>query len=95
MNLMKYFKAYWSENRGDEYSDWGGATYFFEIDVDLYPTKQIEVYDNAYVLKYDSNHFYDEYGMLGDQALEIGLEFTEISQEEFEKVWNSHIAINK
>lgn len=83
-----YFKRYWSESRGDEYDAWGGAMYYFETDEEGCPVRQIEVYDNGMRLRYDNQHWSDQYEVLGDQALEVSeFESYQISQNEFEQVW--------
>jgi hypothetical protein len=92
---LRYFRRHWAENRGDRYSGWGEATYFLETDGQLYPTRQMEVYENGTVLKYDSPEREDDYGFLSYVQLDAG-EFApfEITKEEFEDAWNSRVAIN-
>lgn len=87
---MHYFKRNWPECRGDQFDDWGTSTWYIETDDDLWSTRQIEVYANGRILRYDAEHWHDEYGMLGDQALDAQ-EFASyaIPREEFEQVWNS------
>ncbi len=53
------------------------------------PIKQIEIYSNGKVLKYDEANPEDKYGFLGDQELDLDefKEFT-ISKDEFESIWN-------
>lgn len=91
---MRYFKFYWDENRGDEYSDWGNSFWYNEFDEEFYATKQMRIYDNGNVLKYDLERIDDEFGCLAEGIIDIGSESQEISKEEFEAVWNSHIALN-
>ena len=91
---MRYFKYYWNENRGDQFSDWGKSTWYNEVDEEFYATRQMEIYDNGNVLKYDLENIDDEFGFLAEGVLEIGLESVEISKEEFETAWNSQIAVN-
>lgn len=95
---MRYFKYRWKEPRGDKYDDWGFITFYHEVDEDFYPTRQLEVYDNGNVLKYDLQHLDDEFGMLADQSLEDALEDSdtfEISGNEFEDVWAAKTALNR
>lgn len=91
---MRYFKFFWNENRGDKYSDWGNSTWYHEVDEEFYAIRQLTIYDNGNITKYDLEHLDDEFGLLAEGVLEIGSESEEISKEEFEAVWTSYIAIN-
>ena len=85
---MKYIKVEWNETRGDEYDFWGLSIWFLELDGENYPVRQIEVYRNGNRLKYDSVKMTDDFGMLGDQAIEIEeMNGIEISHSEFESQW--------
>tara|TARA_R110000744_G_scaffold38995_1_gene88881 strand:- start:82 stop:357 length:276 start_codon:yes stop_codon:yes gene_type:complete len=85
---MKYFKAEWNESRGDEYDSWGTSIWFLELDEENNPIRQIEVYQNGNILKYDSIKMTDDFGMLGDQAKQIEeMNGIELSQSEFESQW--------
>jgi len=88
---MKYYKRNWDETRGDEFDSWGKSILYFETDKSGLPNKQIEVYQNGKILKYDRTKLEDEFGGLGDQVLDIE-EYSEfeISKEEFEKIWNQN-----
>ncbi|HEX9960521.1 MAG TPA: hypothetical protein VGB00_06295 [Pyrinomonadaceae bacterium] len=95
---MRYFKFRWNEARSDKLADWGFITVYHEVDEDFYPTRQLEVYDNGNVLKYDLRHLDDEFGGLADQSLEDALEdldTLEISKDEFEDVWAAKKALNR
>jgi len=85
---MRYFKRKWNERRGDQYDNWGSSTFFIETDASGFPSRKIEKYDNGIVLKYGDKKTEDEYGMLGDQDLDLE-EFGEfeISKTEFENEW--------
>jgi len=97
--MKRYFKYRWEETRDDKYDDWGFSTWFSEFDEELYATRQIEIYDNGNVLKYDENLLADEFGMLGEKSLTDGeLEESgsiEISKTEFEKKWSNLKAFNR
>ena len=55
---------------------------------DGYPTRQIECYENGNRLKYHSQKMFDDYGGLGDQALDLrDFEEFEIERTEFEEEW--------
>ena len=87
---MRYFKRKWNETRGDQYDNWGTSIFFIETDNSGFPSRQIEKYDNGIVLKYGDKKTEDEFGMLGDQDLDLE-EFGEfeISKTEFETEWES------
>jgi len=80
---MKYYKRQWNETRGGEYDNWGTSMWYFEIDEDGYPNKQIEKYEKGKVLKYDLENMEDKFGSLGDQSIDFE-EFAEfeITKEE-------------
>jgi len=86
----RYFKKFWNENTGDELTDsWGNSIYYFETDLNLSVTKQLQLFQNGKILKYDDQHLEDEFGFLTDQPLDIQ-EFSndEIIKAEFYEFWN-------
>jgi hypothetical protein len=93
---LRYFKRRWDEPRGDKYDSWGLSTWYFEVGGDGYPTRQLEQYDGGASLKYDETYLEDEFGGLGDQALDLQ-EFApfEIDGTAFEKAWASSVARNR
>ena len=85
---MNYFKQFWDENRGDEYSSWGTSTWYFETNDSDNILKQIEVYENGKVSKYSEDFLEDEFGGLGDQKLTIDdCEGESISKDDFYILW--------
>ena len=88
---MKYYKRNWEESRGDEFDDWGKSIWYFETNNSGLPTKQIEVYENGKILKYDQTKMEDNFGGLGDQELDLD-EFSEfeITELKFNTVWNEN-----
>jgi hypothetical protein len=58
--------------------------------------RQLEQYDSGDILKYDETHIEDEFGQLGEKALDLE-DFApfEIDQTAFEKVWSSSVARNR
>lgn len=54
-----------AESRGDEFDAWGHSVWYFEVDNDGRPVRQIEVYDTGPVLRYRPGHEEDQYGALG------------------------------
>jgi hypothetical protein len=88
--VVRFFRRRWDESRGDEFDDWGPATYLFEVDVDMWPTQQIEVYDFGPILRYGPEHVEDEHGGLGEVRLDELEDWSEweMSAIEFERVWH-------
>lgn len=97
--MNRYFKYRWEETRGDEYADWGFSTFYTELDSEYYALRQIEVYDNGNILKYDETCLDDKFGMLAEKALsEEELEESnciEISKKEFDEKWLNLKALNR
>ncbi len=65
---------------------------------DLFISRQIEVYADGTVLKYDEFHPADAYGGLGDQPIHVeadGFLPFEIGQAEFEQAWATGVAKNR
>jgi hypothetical protein len=86
----RYFRRRWDEARGDEHASWGGATYYFDTDMSLMPSRQVEEYDNGNRLLYDESHPHDELGGLTYARVFPENEdegVFEISAAEFESVW--------
>lgn len=86
--MSGYYKRDWNESRGDEYNHWGTSVWYFELDDAGYPVRQIELYQNGTIRKYDRSAPFDSFGMLGDQALDPE-EFKpyQITPVEFERAW--------
>jgi len=92
---MRYFKRHWSEDAGELCADWGGATYFFEVDDDASVMRQIQVFDNGNCLLHDLEHLEDQYGRLAVEPLNIpDFEPFAISDSEFEQHWRTDAALN-
>lgn len=82
------FKRRWNEPRGDEYNSWGHSWWFFETDENLWPVRQIEIYDAGPVLCYHSEHIEDNYGGLSEAALVFeNMDPFRITEAEFKKEW--------
>lgn len=75
---------------------WGGLIRYLEVADDRYVIRQVEVFDNGNVLRYDRDHWCDAFGQL------LGLRFSNkpkwakffpgsqvIEASEFEQVWRS------
>jgi hypothetical protein len=88
--MSRFFRRAWDERRGDQHDSWGTSVWYFDLDEERYPSRQLVVYSSGDTLAYDREHLDDEYGGLGDQALE-GDEWSglEITADEFEAAWKS------
>lgn len=88
---MYYFERKWNEPRFDEHEDWGTSVWYFETEAAMCVNRQIEVYANGTVLRYDRQHLEDAYGDLHEWPLDAAsfAPFA-ITQETFERVWESH-----
>ncbi len=94
---MHYFKAPGRCIRQDFVTtEWGEFVRYVEVADDHFATRQVEVFDNGSVLRYDRTHWCDDYGML------LALKFShkpkwsvhfpgaeQIGGTEFEKVWRT------
>lgn len=89
--MSRFFKRPWDECRGDAYEAWGTSVWYFELDDERYPVRQIEIYESGDVLTYDQTHLDDEYGGLGEAALDGEEEWKpfEIAEHEFDSAWRS------
>lgn len=86
--MNKYYKRIWKESRGDEFSSWGTSIWYFEVEEDSYPSKQMELYENGNRLKYHQGKIFDDYGSLSDQAIDLEeLAEFEIEKTEFDEEW--------
>lgn len=95
---VRFFKRPWEESRGDEYDSWGTSTWYFEIGDDSYVSRQVEIFENGVVLRYDEAHVEDIYGGLGEGARDLegeGFLPFEIGQAEFEQVWATVTPLNR
>lgn len=87
--MPRYLKRHWNEGRGDEYDSWGTSWWFFEVDDSGGVIRQAELYEVGRLLRYSRVHAEDEFGALADSSLDVAdAEYTSISQDEFESVWN-------
>jgi hypothetical protein len=90
MALPRYFRRDCPDSRADEFDAWGTCERFFEFGDDGVCRRQVERYQNGFVLKYDLTHQEDRYGGISDRADELTdvMEF-EISADEFEDAWRA------
>jgi hypothetical protein len=88
----RFYCRRWEEIRGDEFSNWGHSVWYFEVDDDGWPVRQVEVYDAGRVLRYGIGHEEDGHGGLGQASLYDSDEDWgpfEITGAEFQRVWDS------
>jgi len=86
-----YFKRHWDERSGDELTDdWGSSTYYFMTDCDFFVVRQMQLFENGKILKYDADYMEDKFGGLSEVSIDID-EFAEfaIKEDEFEQLWQS------
>jgi hypothetical protein len=73
--------------------DWGGdPTYWLEVNELGDAERQLAVYPNGNVLRYDRSHSEDEYGALGVMVIDDDEEqwaAYEVSRKEFEEQWGA------
>lgn len=86
----RWFRRRWDERRGDALDAWGGATYYFEVDDDGVPTRQIEVYEAGPRLRYGPGQEEDAFGRLAHGPLGRDEDWSEwaISGEDFQAEWD-------
>ncbi|WP_146210182.1 hypothetical protein [Vitiosangium sp. GDMCC 1.1324] len=87
---MRYFKRPWDESRGDEYDHWGTSVWYLEVDAEGGVSRQLTVFENGSVLKYDEARPEDRYGGLAHTTLDLeedGFLPFEIDRAEFESAW--------
>lgn len=88
----RFYRRRWNESRGDKFDGWGHSDWYFEVDDNGRPVRQVEVYDNGPVLRYGPGHEEDQYGGLGQASLDDPDEdwsMFVITPNVFERVWNS------
>ena len=92
---MLYFKAPGHCLRQDSLAvGWGECVRYLEIADDQYVVRQVEVFDNKNVLRYDRSHWCDGFGQLLGRRFSrkpkwaVGFPGAEIIEPtEFERVW--------
>lgn len=87
---LKYFKRYWDETTGNDLTNsWGTSYYYFETDDQLNVLRQLEVFENGQILKYDTEYLEDKLGGLSEVPLDEEFEAFQIDKTEFEQIWLS------
>src|SRR5436309_3438992 len=96
MTPMFYFKAPGRLMQGSNAVAWGRITSYLEIGHDQRAVRQLDVFENGNILRYDRLHNWDDYGVL------VGLKFSRkqkwakffpgaemVAQEDFDRVWRA------
>jgi hypothetical protein len=87
----RYFKRRWEESRDDRHDSWGASTWYFEVDEEGWPTRQLEVYDAGPTLRYGPGHAEDAAGRLSQSQLDELEDWTPwtVTADEFERAWKT------
>ncbi len=95
---MRYFRIT-DEGYHARGVNWGGdPTYWLEVNVRGDAERELQVYPNGNVLRYDRAHEKDEYGALSIMVIDGDEAFWapyEITQDEFEEQWRAHPPLNR
>lgn len=94
---MLYFQAPGRCLRPDSpTSAWGGLTRYLEVADDQFAVRQVEVFDNGNVLRYDRTHWCDAFGQLLGCRFSRKPKWTKsfpgseiIEAAEFERAWRA------
>ncbi len=75
-----------------ESSAWGNFTRYLEVGSYNFANRQIDVYENGYLTRYNRSHWEDQFGCLADfrfgqNWIKNWSEPQKISSEEFELLW--------
>ena len=75
-------------------ADWGESVRYVEIGDDRYTVRQVEVYSDGRVLRYDRSHWCDRFGQLfgrlfshKQKAIDGRIAAEVIEAKEFERTW--------
>ncbi len=88
---MRYFKRIDEGFHTGVY--WGDPTYWVEVNERGDAERELQLYPNGNVLRYDRQHPKDEYGALSVMVIDGDDEAWsahEITHEEFEEQWRAH-----
>lgn len=79
------FDKYWGAGPA---ADWGAFNQFFETDYIGNIIRQVQLFENGHVLKYDRTNQGDEFGQIGDMPLyREGWRKYKVPQKEFMNAW--------
>jgi hypothetical protein len=89
--MGKYYKRNWEESTGEERTyAWGTSTFFFETDDKRNIIRQIQIFEEGQLLKYEQEFPEDDFGFLSNAQLDEE-EFAafSISEKEFNNTWHT------
>ncbi len=94
---MRYFKERGRCLRHDSLAaEWGDCARYIEIGDDRYAVRQVEVYSDGHMLRYDRSHWCDRFGQLfgclfshKQKAIDSRRGAEVIDSQEFERVWHA------
>lgn len=79
-----------------EYDSWGSSTLFFETSPEGQVLRELMIFEDGRVLKYDTEHSRDIYGQMSDGLHEINtFDHLEIPPHVFDIAWRNSTALNK
>ena len=88
---LRYFRVVDEGYHSGEY--WGEPTYWLEINDRGDAERELQVYPNGNVLRYDRQHDADDYGGLDIMVIDGDEDVWaphEITKDEFEEQWRTH-----
>jgi hypothetical protein len=91
---MYHEKASGQGPKAGQMESWGRFTRYLEIGEDLRAVRQVDVFKNGSMLRYDRSHWVDDFGVLADARLNRNRKqgpwgwSREIQAAEFERVWS-------
>jgi uncharacterized protein (DUF433 family) len=91
MVTSNYYKRFWEESTGNELTNsWGCSTYYFETEANFAVLRQMEIFENGQVLKYNTEYLDDKFGGLSEVPLDFeDFEPYRITRDEFETRWQT------
>lgn len=76
-------------------SEWGEFTFYIEVD-DQYVTRQVNEFENGNVLRYNREHWCDDFGRMFiakfSRKQKAGRGMRQFSQEQFEQAWRRAVS---
>lgn len=91
MKTAYYFKYYWDEPTGEPITNaWGRSTYYIETDEEFFASRQLQIFENGNVLKYDRSYMDDKLGGLAEHPIDTeDFDGEQIDKEQFEALWET------
>jgi hypothetical protein len=90
-NVVRYFRTIGEGQHASDRDRGEKAAFWFELDEEGDASRQLQIYPDGHVLRYDAEHPEDEYGGLQMVVFEGDVEwwapYEEISKDDFEDQW--------